>query len=309
MKRFVLKISVFSFVIAVSFIPVEFLIRRIPNDYSYKNDYLDKYSDEIQIIILGSSHEYYGINPDYFSKKTFNASYVAQSLNYDFKIFSKYKNSFNSLEIIVLPMSYYALWYNLKDDNVTWRESDYTLYYGIKADFFKDNFELSGDNLKYDFVKIYKHYIKNRSYITCSKLGWGTIYEYGSDLQETGKTTSKRHTVDIFSEKRIKIMEEKMEILNSFSDFCNQRNVKLIFVATPTYYTYRENLNTEQLNKTHEIINEFINKHSNCYYFDWFEDADFIAEDFYDADHLNAIGAEKLTKKLLQKIDSLEILK
>jgi len=311
MRRFIFKILLFSFVIAVSFIPIELLLRRIPNDYSYKNEYLDKHSAEIQIIIFGSSHEYYGINPDYFSKKTFNASYIAQSLNYDFKIFNKFQNSFNSLEIIVLPMSYYSLWYSLKDDNVTWQENDYMLYYGIKTDSFKfkDNFKLFGNDLLYDLVKIYKHYIKNKSYIICSKLGWGTYYEYGNDLQESGKATSKRHTVDIFTEKRIKIMEEKMEILNSFIDFCNQRNIKLILVATPTYYTYRENLNTEQLNKTNSIISTFIETHSNCYYFDWFDDNDFSAEDFYDADHLNKTGAEKLSKKLSQKIDSLEILK
>ena len=104
-------------------------------------------------------------------------------------------------------------------------------------------------------------------------------------------------------------MEEKMNILNSFSEFCNQRNIKLILVSTPVYHTYRENIDKEQFNTTHEIINSFIDNHSNCYYFDWFDDVDFSADDFYDADHLNESGAEKLTKKLIQKIDSLEVLK
>ena len=98
-------------------------------------------------------------------------------------------------------------------------------------------------------------------------------------------------------------------VINLFSEFCKQRNIKLIFLTTPTYSTYRENLNANQLKKTFETINEFVNTHSNCYYFNWFEDKTFVAEDFFDADHLSDIGAKKLSKKLSQQIDSLRFLK
>ena len=39
------------------------------------------------------------------------------------------------------------------------------------------------------------------------------------------------------------------------------------------------------------------------------KDADFVAKDFYDADHLNEIGAEKLSRKLDQEINSFDNLK
>jgi hypothetical protein len=58
-----------------------------------------------------------------------------------------------------------------------------------------------------------------------------------------------------------------------------------------------------------DTINGFVNQNSNCFYFNHFEDSDFDSNDYYDADHLNAKGAEKLTRKFIHAIDSLGLLK
>ena len=78
-----------SLPILVVAILMEILLRNMPNDYLFKKKYLDEHSSEIQTLILGSSHSFYGIDPAYFNSKTFNASHVSQTLNYDLEIFQK----------------------------------------------------------------------------------------------------------------------------------------------------------------------------------------------------------------------------
>jgi hypothetical protein len=311
MKRFILKTLLLILPIVILAVVMEYSLRRIPNDYVYKKNYLDQHAGEIQVLLLGASHAYFGLNPVYFSQNTFNASHISQSLDLDFAIFNKYQSNLDSLKIIVLPMSYVTLWSNLANSEEDWRLKNYTLYYGIEGKSLKNYSELLSNKFSINLSRLYEYYFQNKTEITSSELGWGTTFksENAVDLQESGKIAAKRHTNnDIFSEETIKIFEENLKILNSFSVFCNQRNIKLIFLATPTYYTFRENLNAEQLNKTVETMNNFVKNHSNTYYFNWMDDPDFVAKDFYDADHLNEIGAEKLSKKLAQEIDSLETL-
>jgi hypothetical protein len=305
MKKFIIKTLLLLLPVIILAIPVEYLLRDIPNVYSFKKQYLDGHSNELEILILGSSHTYYGINPVHFSKNTFNAGCSSQSLDFDLAILNKYQNNLNNLKIIILPVSCFSLFSNLEDRLV----KNYALYYEMSTNSLSINSELLSFNLTINLMRLYRYYIRKDGNINCTKLGWGAEYhsKNAKDLQETGKTAAKRHTKN-FS-KSAQIFDEKLKILESFLELCNKRNIKLIFITTPAYYTYRENLDLEPLNKMLETINAFVKEHSNCYYFNWIEDMDFVAEDFYDADHLNEIGAEKLTKKLVRDIDSLGIMK
>ena len=67
-------------------ISFELLLRNIPNDYSFKKNYLNTKSNSIEVLFLGSSHIYYGINPEYISRNSFNGSHISQSLNFDLEI-------------------------------------------------------------------------------------------------------------------------------------------------------------------------------------------------------------------------------
>ena len=102
MKKFILKTLALIIPILIPAIFLEIMLRQIPNDYSYKNDYLNQHSEEIEILILGASDTYLGVNPDFFPQNTFNVCQVSQSLDLDYEIFSKYQNNFNELKTIIL---------------------------------------------------------------------------------------------------------------------------------------------------------------------------------------------------------------
>ena len=110
MKKFISKTIFFLLPILVLAVIMEISLRAIPNDYKQKRDYMDSHSDEIEVLVLGSSHSLYGINPKYFSQKTYNMAYVSQSLDLDYKILEKYHNRFKNLKTIIVDISCFSLY-------------------------------------------------------------------------------------------------------------------------------------------------------------------------------------------------------
>jgi hypothetical protein len=55
-------------------------------------------------------------------------------------------------------------------------------------------------------------------------------------------------------------------------------------ITLPAFYTYRNRLDNNQLNATIEYI-DYITKENNVYYYNFLNDAEFIEEDYFDADH------------------------
>ena len=121
MKKFLFHLSKIILPILFFFLVLEIAIRKIPNDYQLKKDYLDKNAAEINTLILGSSHTFYGLNPEYFSKKTFNAAYVSQSLDLDYEILKKYDSKLKNLKTVIVPISYFSLFETLDTDVEKWR--------------------------------------------------------------------------------------------------------------------------------------------------------------------------------------------
>lgn len=306
MKRILLKTFYFSLPIILVGLCMEVLLRNVPNDYLYKREYLDMHSNEIETLIMGSSHAFYGFDPIYFSSETFNASHISQSLNYDFEIYRKYQNDFNNLKTIILPISYFTLWGKLENSEESWRVKNYSLYYKIKTSgSVIDNTELFSNKFGINIKRLYLYYIKKQESISCSEFGWGTAYESenSKDLIETGEIAAKRHTImDIGSEKNASIFNENIEILNSIIALSKKRNVKIIFITLPAYKTYTEGLNEGQKAKTIEAIMD-IEQKNNCVYLNLLEDQSFVSTDFYDADHLNEFGAKKISILLRETMD------
>ena len=98
MKKFIKRAVIFSIPVVITIICIELLLRKIPNDYRYKNEYLENHSNEIEILFLGSSHVYYGVNPKYITYNSFNAANKSQSLDYDVKILQKFEKKLKNIK-------------------------------------------------------------------------------------------------------------------------------------------------------------------------------------------------------------------
>jgi hypothetical protein len=295
MKKFIKWIIISILPILLSGICFEVLLRKIPNDYSYKKNYLDRNSKKIRILFLGSSHVYYGINPEYISG-SFNAAHVSQTLNYDLAILQKYKTKWDSLQYIVLSVDYFSLYGRLEEGVEAWRVKNYAIYYGLHtSDILSDYTEIFSNKFIVNESRFCNFYLHHKSDLTCSELGWGTGYnaKNSKDLVVSGETAAKRHFA-----KSDQYFNENVGDLETIISFAKARNIHVLLFTSPAFKTYVQNLDTIQLNHTLQAVTHLISTYDNARYYNLLADPEFTENDFYDADHLNEIGAKKLTIKI-----------
>lgn len=308
MNRFLKYLLLFFIPVFVGLAVVERLFRQIPNDYSYKNEWLSNNAGSIRVLNMGSSHAFYGIEPSQFSCKAFNAAHVSQSIKYDHFIFSKFVNEMDSLEVLVLPVSYGSfLGFGPENGIEDWRVKYYSIYYGCKYHRFEPKYNLEVYNgLQFD--KVWNSILGKADHRTCNELGFGTTYKLenrSEDWKESGATAAKRHTRAKIDSS---IMEKNIRLVGEMVNKCVEKKAQVIILTTPTFHAYRENLNREQLKLMEDCCNSFVVQYDNVCYLNLLADERFCEDDFYDADHLNEFGAAKLTLILQQTIDSLGIL-
>jgi len=277
----------------------EYVVRQIPNDYSYKKEYLNDNSENIEVLVLGSSHSFYGINPVYFSRTAFNAAHVSQTLNYDYFISNKFKNNLSNLKTLIIPVSYFTLFSQLENGIEDWRVKNYSIYYDCPYhNDIKYNFETAGEKPLVVLKKLLK-YVKGSNNITVSELGFGLNFSNSkqSDLIATGKAAAKRHT-----KANLGLLDTNIELLNKLIAESNINGIRVILFTPPARKSYISNLNEHQLSVMKSSISDIIRRKSTVEYYDFMNDSRFVDNDFKDADHLNGVGAKKLTQIIDQII-------
>jgi len=244
---------------------------------------------------------YYGINPEYIHPESFNAAYVSQSFNYDMDILKRYENKWDSLQYIVLALDYPSLYGRLEKGTEAWRIKNYSIYYDINSSInVADHTEVCNNNLKMTITRLSNYYVKHRSGITSSILGWGNDYTAANqkDLAVTGRAAAQRYNA-------YHSLPENIGSLRSIVEFAKARNITLVFFTPPGYTTYIQSMNRDKLNEAiHEALN-VTGTYENTIYIDWLNDPSFVAGDYYDADHVNEIGAKKLSLKMDSVLSSL----
>jgi len=292
MRKFIVRVLLFVLPVIVLIITGELLLRRLPNDYRNKRNYLDKYASDISILILGSSHALNGINPDYFSEKAFNAAYISQTIDLDAEIIKKYDMQWQKLKYIVLSLSYFTLEEQIEKSIEAWRIKNYVLYWKTrKSCKITDHSEILGNKLRYNLYRIGKYYFFGENPVICDENGWKKKYENKSTA--TGKERAKLHTIDDPIS-----FKENTATVESIIQYATSKNLKIILLTFPASQSYIENLDFFQINKVIDFATAMTEKYANTFHYNFLTDSTFLAGDFFDADHLNEKGSAKLSIKL-----------
>jgi hypothetical protein len=300
MNKLVIQTLAFLLPILTLALIVEALLRRIPNDYKLKKEYLDHNANAVQTLILGNSHSFYGINPKFLKKNGFNAASVSQSLNYDYYILKKYENNWTHLSRIVIPIDYFTLYKNLDIGSDLWRRKNYNLYYGMNvSNDIATNTELLSTRFKSNLTRLFSFYVFKRSLITTESLGWGNAYQGHKDLQKTARVALSRHTV-----KNYNLLADNVRTLTNIIKFAKARHINVVFFTSPACKYYYNNVSKTQMGKTLFEVNKLKDAYGVTY-INMLQDRSFLDADFYDADHLNWQGAKKLSLKIDHIVNNL----
>lgn len=275
---------------------MEILLQSIPNNYKVKSNYIENHSEAIETLILGNSHTYYGLNPEWMDQQTFNMSNASQSLDIDLAILDHYLPKMKQLNTVVIRLSYDSMFETLSKTDEQWRYKDYALYTQIPLGFkWKHHSEILTISFKENLKRIYKYYVTSEASETCNALGWGMDAQSADakDLYKTGALVAKRHTAtsNVF-------FDDSFKTLKEIADLCAQNRVNVILLTPPAFESYYLNLNDEQLEATINVGLEMANQYDHVSYYNFLEYWRFDKEHFFDADHLNERGAQLFSKMI-----------
>ena len=92
MKKFVRSFVAFLVLLLIIIPIIELGIEILPSNIKYKKDWMLKNSKRVEILILGHSHAFQGINPLEFDNYAFNLADHGQGLAIDKFLTDKYSN-------------------------------------------------------------------------------------------------------------------------------------------------------------------------------------------------------------------------
>ena len=246
-----------------------------------KRDTVLKNKDICKTIILGSSHGAYGINPEYIGNDCFNLCTNSQDLFTAEQVFDYMKKELPYLKNIVLITDVFSRGWRLECTSAKHILASYQYLYGFKYPMFQDEHKYLKQCKKLDRQHLYATENKN-GYLNPPKLQFTDTVEarVKAHLREHNRTVSQYFCLK--------------NMVNSIG----YSDGSFMVLILPTRSDYRKLLPDDL------VLNEVkqITKGTNVKIFDFSDDPDFKDEDFYDYDHLNPKGAEKLSKKLKGKL-------
>lgn len=297
MQRLINRVALFLIPILAFLVAYEVIMRNIENDYSYKNRWLTDNGKKVELLAIGSSHCYYGFDPSYMFKNSFNIGHHSQSIKYDYLILNKFINWLDSLQYIIVTISYPDPYYFMEDTpDVAYFLKQYGIYYHLPVGKVKNKFEcLNG----IDYLAVINYFSKKVSFNNCSELGLCYSDEYDIHWKENAARRAKQHSFDDFygpiHQKLVDNINLNMTYMEHIINMCRNKDVQVILLTTPIHKLYREHINEEQWKLTTGFCHHLVQEFDNVSYINLFQDSRFKDEDFLDSDHLNATGAKKLT--------------
>ena len=301
MRRFFTRFIILLFPFLVIFLMIEYKASKLPNSYAQKKQSLREQAQAVNVLVLGSSHAFDDIDPNLFTCKGYNLSNQSQSLFYDTRLCMKYLGQLPHLRCVIITISYFSLFYELKDIPEGWRGYFYYRYFGLRY-----------PSLDFTDPKIFSYTaLYTRDFISAmmfSKLNnrdeFGDIQSNGwkkvpapADSTAISDSTGREHALFHNSLIRMKNLMANVGYLRELLAELHKRNIPVCFVTTPVYQTYSKYLSPFIIQANRTIIGGLCREFS-AGYFDYLNDPRFLKSDFSDNDHLNIAGAEKFSRIL-----------
>lgn len=292
MKRFLLDIGLFVVVALLLFGALEWVAESIPNSYTYKRNYMEQQGGEIKTLILGSSNAYDGLNPSVIPH-AFNLSNSSQTLEDDYRLLAKYIDSMDSLQTVIVGLSYAALGATTEANRRTY----YTIYMDLYPRWPLSRYSFEVCNLETLVKKIIKYAI-SRDVTRCDSLGQrvGHTKEaaqsgaewWNKDVESLVRNDSFQFSVISFQ------INENIRYLHAIVELCKTHGVQPVIVLMPVMKEYKRMLPVEQVELYNEVL-QSIDSSAICIDASEWE----IPEDgWYNATHLTKEASEEFTIKI-----------
>jgi len=305
MKQFFKALVIFGIPILIITLVFEVYLRTMNTDYKQKLEgFIENYKN-IEVLILGNSHAYNGIDPRQFDLVTYNMAASNQSLYFDKRITLKHFDELSSLKYVLISSDYHSFYFSSQGIRDTWLYYDYNIKYKEKTEFWS--------NISYFWfgytpriaVSVVKDKVLSIKYSTDGDdeviNGW--IPNSSTDLNAFTETSLKKKAKWFNTE--VQNSNERKSIITDLDNFINElkeRGIIPVLYTLPMYNQIYQYLDSSYTKQNKEDISFLIKKH-NIQYIDLSKDTLSLNKFFFkDMDHLNSKGAELVSKKINNSI-------
>ena len=301
MKKIALIVLSLSFCFFVPLISIEFFLRAIPNDFNEKLYYLHRNKEKIEVLILGSSHTFVGVNPNLLKQPAFSFANSSQTLDLDELIFDRVKNKLPNLNTVIIPVSYFSYPLVLEDGTSHQKIKNYNIYYNLYSNthLISNSFEIFHQTPAKNWKQIQRFYQNPRFKVTIDSTGFISKRYVNTKLSwnEKVKNAVKNHSLPMNNPLIQQRMQENTASLTRMLDWCVERNIKVILLSSPADSSYVNQLEKNQFEYWKNTTQRLSSMYNNVIWLNYLEDSSgFSREDFQDPDHLNEKGSQKLTQ-------------
>jgi hypothetical protein len=285
MLKFIIKIGQFSIIPALVLL---LLAVRQEQDrvFTLKRQLFERYKENIQCLITGTSHTLNGINPTLLPVKALNIAEDAKAVEIDIEIIEKNLHQLPQLKYVIIPVDYITFYFTGLHEG-----SAVKLYHHW--------------NLKDGFIKKYR--IKRYHAFTCGFLlneyntydQHDTMMGYEAEFEDLSKASPdyrvhkyqrkiidwNSHWIDTASAPKI------YKRMVNFIAMLQQKKIQTILVTMPVCKQFYACLDTALINKNNQLIDSLLHN-TNAKYINLQKNNVFAADSlFFDIDHLNDKGA------------------
>jgi hypothetical protein len=298
-QLFILKtiLLLTPFLVFMSYL--EYDIRKEPTAMGYKKAAFEKQIKTLEVIILGTSHTFNGINPDKFSYSGFNLAESSQPIYYDYHILMRYMNELPKLKLVIINISNFSIRQNyLNDVKYISRQREY--YYVWK---------IGNDNVKWFYPEVCSRLLEKGTYLALQsffnktpidikyfpqKNGWLRMDTTYAHLMSDSATKSRIEGFNKVMTTDSMTINKNIRLLDNLIAELQLRKIIPVFITAPLSPIFIRNERADFNDFNEKQIALLCQKYA-IDYFNYSKDTRFENKDFRDPDHLNKTGANKFS--------------
>lgn len=298
MLTLIRRFSIFVFSVCILLGILEYQTQILPNNYLTKEAYLLPVADQVEVLILGNSQAYMGVNPSEFDVPAFTLANTAQTLRYDWEMFNRYASRPPSLKQIYLGVSYPSLFTIAMDLPGDFNRSyHYRHFLGINGDTkwyqIKSWSMVNVYSIERTIDRLYGHYNGTESLTEFDSLGWYND-PIQRDLDQNAEDACSFRN-DYIHQRNLPV---NLDYLTKILDLADQHDISVTIFSPPLYQQYRDYMIPEFYDQGIRLLDS-ISSQRGIQFLNATASPDYQASDFFDSNHLRKEGAKKLTATLI----------
>lgn len=288
MKLFLQNILFGSIFFMIFLILIEvFVISRVPNEFSYKYNYVNENGEKIAILLMGNSYFEMSMNPELIADSVFDFAGTARWIYYDLELLKDFLPNMSNLHTVIYPMGYSKFYENYHEDSDPLIDFFYEKYMHVWYNRFPQNID-RWFAIKYSDRIGFKQWYSS---IDSTWSGYSPKEECRSIMQKKKEQEAFQDITQL--ENSAPIVEEYTNYMLSMAKTCKEYGVRFIVVTPPYHELLYQKISDIGVKMMYDVI-ECVSCHAPIEYKNYLFDPEFQVDSlYYDCTHLNSIGADK----------------